>query len=1260
MKKANKVLSLFLALLMFVSVVPFAALPVFAKTESGSCGENVIWSYDNLNQRLTISGSGEMYDYSSKSVPWKDYLKQITSVVINDGVTVIGESAFVGLKQAKSITIADSVKKIRSYAFENCYNLNYLTLPKSIEEISGQLYLEPLSGIKFPLRFDGDINDWIKVKKTSNVLLPFSDFRLLKNGKYVRINDDMISQISEKEITPFTFANLRYIDTLNLPSCVKKIGHCAFYGCENLSKLNLSNEITYIGYYAFAECPSLKECILPDSVTTLSGGTFYKDSHLEKLVIGSGIKELADTSGIDGSFGSCGFAEGCSNLNNIVIPNTVKAISKKAFADCTNLKNLTIENGVESIGEDAFLNCVSLVGSETGLALPDTITQIEGGAFKNCRKLLNVNVPDKIEIIEEETFAGCSSLQNIALPKNLLHIKSQAFQECSSILDVKFPSSLRTIGREAFSDCVSLLNIKLPNNVESIGAFVFDNCEKLENVTLNEGLVTMGEGAFENCASLQEMIFPNSLTNVGGNICKNNTSLKRVKFGTGMTALNPVGITTGFFENCTSLDNVVVLKNIKTIGEGAFKGCSALKNITLEQGVEIIDNEAFQGCTSLAKISIPQGVKSVGNSAFSDCSGLENLFLNEDLNKIGDYAFRNCSKLNDFNIPEKTLDIGKNILDNSKYYNNIACWDGNALYKNKVLTYLKESDISNYKVKDGTLAVASQTFKDSTSLTNIEFPASVLQINKDVLPNCDTFNSITINGPTLCCDGSLAAPANINSIIINNAHTILQDQPFYNTEVHDYKVPITVKGWSNVNFENGIITAGDTGIDLNKYSNDPQNTITKTIVFEEGVKVIGDRRLKDRLNIESVFFPNSLERIGDYFMTGESDKCKNIVFPNTVKSIGTHAFNGRTFESMVCSIPDEYKKRFSKELSRVTDENFFFNTKQIPDTSITCRNFSNTVFIGNNVNQIYSSAFSKPDNLTLISLNKNFQYHGFRDNPTQQTAVAYIYKDSVQNLKYNELTAQAGVSQYIKYLYDVIYHTDGGEFVDSDFFPEKVYVDKEEIDLSPNVSKAGKIFVGWSNEPNGELVDSIKATKNTDLYAVYKDAKYSISFDANGGEGTTPGMGSDTKENIKLLKNGFYKKGYTFLGWSKDKNAKTPDFLDGAVCSPFGLLQRKVTLYAIWEENKAPVVEEKPVAPEVITINKTYDDKHPENEPEPTENEGDDSADADLDIEQIKKVPKTGDDMYLITIIFGLAGVSLVGAANVLIITSYRKKKNKR
>ena len=130
MKK--RILSMVLALSMLISFMPIIA----SAATSGTCGDNLTWTFDNGT--LTISGTGEMEDYyweENHRAPWFKNRESIKNVVIEEGATNISTYAFYCCSNLINITISNSVTNIESDAFATCSSLTNITIPNSVMSI---------------------------------------------------------------------------------------------------------------------------------------------------------------------------------------------------------------------------------------------------------------------------------------------------------------------------------------------------------------------------------------------------------------------------------------------------------------------------------------------------------------------------------------------------------------------------------------------------------------------------------------------------------------------------------------------------------------------------------------------------------------------------------------------------------------------------------------------------------------------------------------------------------------------------------------------------------------------------------------------------------------------------------------------------------------------------------------------------------------------------------------------------------------------
>ena len=172
----KKIISLFISLVMLLSITAGLNLTVNAETLTGKCGENVTYSLDTSTGELVISGTGDMTDYSLYIyAPWHSNSSSIKTVTISSGVTSIGNDAFSDCTSLTSVTIPNSVTSIGDYAFSECSSLTSVTIPDNVTSIGENAFYDcnNLTSVTIPnsvtsigeSAFDGtayynDISNW--------------------------------------------------------------------------------------------------------------------------------------------------------------------------------------------------------------------------------------------------------------------------------------------------------------------------------------------------------------------------------------------------------------------------------------------------------------------------------------------------------------------------------------------------------------------------------------------------------------------------------------------------------------------------------------------------------------------------------------------------------------------------------------------------------------------------------------------------------------------------------------------------------------------------------------------------------------------------------------------------------------------------------------------------------------------------------------------------------------------------------------------
>ena len=462
---------------------------------------------------MTILGNGKIVN-----IQWKVYSSLIKKIMIEDGVTSIGASAFKDCSNLTNITIPDSVTSIGDLTFSGCTSLTSITIPDSIISIG-----------------------WSAFKDCSKL----TDIDVGEENKYFSSVDGNLYNKSKTKIIQYTAGKKQ--NSFSIPNSVTSIENSAFSGCSNLTSITIPNSVTSIGNHAFYNCSrltdvyydgnrsqfykikigsdndSLTKAKLHCSITTDSGTTgdcqwTFDESTGTLTISGNGkianvpwkiynflIKNIVIE---DGVTSICDYAfNECKNLTSITIPNSVTSIGKSAFEGSSNLTSIKISDSVTSIGDDAFNGCSSL----TSITIPNSVTSIGGYAFYGTGYYNDKNNWDNdLLYINNYLIRAKTNIEKCSIKKDTKLIANSAFSGCSNLKDVYYDgTATQWHSMNVYDDNKKLLEVNI-HFLQKGPTTTKPTVKKVVKVSLSKKSVVLVKG---RSTTVKATVTPTNATN---------------------------------------------------------------------------------------------------------------------------------------------------------------------------------------------------------------------------------------------------------------------------------------------------------------------------------------------------------------------------------------------------------------------------------------------------------------------------------------------------------------------------------------------------------------------------------------------------------------------------------------------------------------------------------------------------------------------------------------------------------------------------
>lgn len=462
------------------------------------------------------------------------------------------------------------------------------------------------------------------------------------------------------------------------------------------------------------------------------------DGEIDLSAIGSQITSI---SGI-------GYAR---KAKKIILTNvSAKAIDDFEFDGCTGLQEIVLPANLESIGKASFRNCNSL---ET-IVLPETMKIIGESAFDACTKLAKINLPNSIEKIDKGAFGACKILEEVTITNPKIVLGASVFESCENLKTVNLPEGITEIP-VSFLAQTGITSIKVPSTVKVIKQSAFNTTSKLKEIDLTgcSGLTTLESSAFA-ISGIETIKLPNSLTTIKSKC----------------------------FDTCVGLKEITIPDSVQGKGDGtgtgieelAFWRCYNLKKISLSAGISILQKELFNDCWNLREVEIRNSTTSVLESieakAFIGCNSLSNTdFLKDlpNLKRIEDGAFsyhkytseadnglfksftgvpckledtdifgkeQYSLGLNSITLPDSVTHLGKEVFESQPNVETVIL--GNGLKSIPEKTFLGFQHLAKLTLPSELKTIGNSAFSGCCRLEGVVFPNTLETIGNEAFSNC--------------------------------------------------------------------------------------------------------------------------------------------------------------------------------------------------------------------------------------------------------------------------------------------------------------------------------------------------------------------------------------------------------------------------------------------------------------------------------------------------------------------------------------------
>ena len=1107
----------------------------------------------------------------------------LKTIRIPDTVTSLGSGAFMDCKGLFSVRLSANIGRISSWTFQNCMNLREIVFPPSISSLTAignsilqntpalerivilnpEAKIESESGNNLFGDIDtyGDYQGAIYGYSGSTaeafadkyayefIDLETMDEYVLDGIKYSFDSGDCARVCGYEP--GITRANIP-AEVLGLPVTV--ISGAVFVNCDSLKSLTLPETMKLIGFNAFLNCTSLQGTVrIPDSVERIYKNAFAGCSGVTDFDFGASVSGNPNSKlqTIDS-----GAFSGCTGVQFINLPSSVKTIGDNAFEGCTNLFTMSCGTGVETIGTGAFANCKKLNIIDWG----NNLKTLGANAFENCYSLTIAALPETCESIGEDAFSGCSDSSfcilfynteteipdaaTTAFAGTILGYPNSTAQAYAKKYGYAFRSLL---GEENTIERNGITYKLYDDHAEVIGCK--DTLQEAEiiGIIIDLPVTVIAEEAFKNKTSLKSVIMPDEISMISTRAFAGCSNLSSVEFG---GDLEEIG--SGAFMK-TNLSNVELPECLLKIDDSAFSSISSLEQITLGERLAELGLKVTSLSNSLKSVSVSEDNKSFvfdenDNILFSADKTRICIVPNQRKGEGKYWSYSIPDSVTDIRYAFRGLTLATSVTIPDSVTENEAAFQGctglaqAAVSTPEIDKYMFEM-CSNLQMLwlENTKTVEEAAFRSCTALEWVKLPGTCEKLNDYAFGNCPALKKIVFYNPECVISSKIFAAGGSPEDDVPFTGTICgyegsTAQTFAEENGYSFESLGKFYGYLVYRVKDGQITITDYLSDIPETAEIPAEIeglpVTsisycafydcyqlKEIQLPDTLKTI-EKEAFSHTGLERVTIPESIETIENYtFYMCKS--LKNITIPDTVKTIGEYAFEECDALTEI-TIPDTVELIGQASFDHNPNlEKITVGAKTISKCSFSSNPKLKEVILTEGVEIVDESAFGRDFVLETVEFPASVKSIGakqFIEATAMNAGGTVIIRNPECVLDDNMLTSDFmgtvyGYLNSTAQTYCEAHHfkfaaicnvsfdgngakgeMEGGEFFGEITLPECGFT-----------APTGKKFAGWTTGENGIVYPAgtvLPLTDDTVLKANWQTATVTVTLDANGGTGT--------------------------------------------------------------------------------------------------------------------------------------------------------------